>query len=59
MQNKESRKAFLTKEIQHLTKLIELARKSKRDCPAIRKKLVELILELDSLGDDEESQESE
>jgi len=59
MENQKSRKEILMDEITHLTRLIEESRRSKRSCVKLREKLVKLILELDSLGKEQEQQQSE
>lgn len=59
MENQKSRKEILMDEITHLTRLIEESRRSKRSCVKLRERLVNLILELDSLGKEQEQQQSE
>ena len=59
MENQKSRKEILMDEITHLTRLIEESRRSKRSCAKLRERLVNLILELDSLGKEQEQQQSE
>jgi translation initiation factor 2B subunit (eIF-2B alpha/beta/delta family) len=59
MENQKTRKEILMDEITHLIRLIEESRRSKRSCMKLRERLVNLILELDSLGKEQEQQQSE
>ena len=55
MEDQKSRKEVLLEEINELTRQIENARKSRKSSTKLRSLLVELVVELDSLGKDEET----
>jgi len=55
MEDQKSRKEILLEEISELTRQIEDARKSRKSITKLRERLIKLILELDSLGKDEDS----
>lgn len=54
MENCKTRKEILSEDITALNHAIEAARKSRKSIVKLREQLVKLILELDSLGKDEE-----
>ncbi len=59
MDNKQkSRKEILIEEIDELNHLIEDYRRLKKDCSRLRHELIQLIMELDSLEQDNEYEES-
>jgi hypothetical protein len=53
MEREGSIKDFLNEEINRLNHLIEEARKNNKDCSKHRKELIQLIIELDLLGQDD------
>lgn len=55
MENQKSRKEILLEQISELMQQKEDARKSKKSISKFQAALIKLILELDSLGKDEES----
>ena len=55
MEKQKSRKEILLEQINELMQQKEAARKSKKSISKFQASLIKLILELDSLGKDEES----
>jgi hypothetical protein len=54
MEKPKTKKELLTDEIEELTRLIEEARKNKKSSSKYKKRLIELIIELDGLEQDKE-----
>jgi hypothetical protein len=54
MEKQKTKKELLTEEIEELTRLIEEARKNKKSSSKYKKRLIELIIELDGLEQDKE-----
>lgn len=54
MERKKSKKEILTEEIDYLLEMIEKARIDRKDCSKFRKRLIELIIELDLLTPEKE-----
>jgi hypothetical protein len=54
MGEQKTRKEILLEEINELNHQIEEYRRSRKDCSQLRKKLIQLIVELDGLGQDKE-----
>jgi len=54
MKKPKTKKELLTEEIEELTLLIEEARKNKKSSSKYKKRLIELIIELDGLEQDKE-----
>jgi hypothetical protein len=54
MEKPKTKKELLTEEIEELTRLIEEARKNKKSSSKYKKRLIELIIELDGLEQDKE-----
>lgn len=59
MEKQKSRKEILMEEVMFLTQAIEAARRSGKTSAKLREQLIKLILELDSLGKDEEIEKGE
>jgi hypothetical protein len=54
MEKPKTKKELLTEEIEELTRLIEEARKNKKSSSKYKKRLIEMIIELDGLEQDKE-----
>lgn len=54
MDEQKTRKEILLEKINELNHRIEEYRRSRKDCSQLRKELIQLIIELDSLGQDKE-----
>jgi len=54
MEKPKTKKDLLAEEIEGLAKLIEESRKKRKDSSKYKKRLVELIIELDGLEQDKE-----
>lgn len=59
MEKQKSRKEILMEEITLLTQSIDAGRRLGKKVTKLREQLIKLILELDSLGKDEEIEKSE
>jgi len=54
MGEQKTRKEILLEKINELNHRIEEYRRSRKDCSQLRKELIQLIIELDNLGQDKE-----